>query len=131
MTSLNPNIIQDIKRVAGELGQRLLSRAEYVQKGNFTLYQIYEGGTGWDQYCLAAGITTRKKEPVPDEVYFGRLRKAHESLGRFPKTSERKKFGLNFSKRRYPTLSAFIAQAAKLGYVDSAGETSKDEKAEE
>lgn len=131
MTSLNPKIIEDIRRVANELGQRLLSRAEYVQKGKFTLYQIYDGGATWEQYCLAAGVTTRKKEPVPDEVYFTRLRNAHEALGRPPKSSERKKFGLNFSKRRYATLPAFIDRAAELGYVDSAKPTSKDGKAQE
>jgi hypothetical protein len=80
---------------------------------------------------LAAGIATRKKEAVPDEVYFDRLKKAHESLARFPKSSERKKFGLNFSKRRYPTLSAFIARAAQLGYVDLAKETTKAGTAQE
>lgn len=117
MASLNPHIIEDIKAVAKKLGQSVLSRAEYAQKGKFTLYQIYDGGTTWEQYCLAAGFATRKKEAVPDEVYFDRLRKAHGDLGRFPKASERKKFRLNFSKRRYPTLSAFTARAAELGFI--------------
>ena len=40
MTSLNINIVEDIRRVAHDLGQGVLSRAEYVQKGKFTLYQI-------------------------------------------------------------------------------------------
>jgi len=128
---LNPNIIEDVKRVAKELGQAVLSRAEYLRKGKFSPYQIYEGGTTWEQYCLAAGITTRKKEAVPDEVYFERLRKAHEVLGRFPKSAERKKYGLNFNKRRYATLPAFIARAAELGYVDSSERTAERGKAQE
>jgi hypothetical protein len=131
VTSLDSKITDDIRRVANELGRRVLSRTEYVQKGKFTLYQVYEGGATWEQYCLAAGIATRKKEPVPDEVYFDRLKKAHESLARYPKSSERKMFGLNFSKRRYPTLSAFIARAAEVGYVDSAEQTTKKGKAQE
>jgi hypothetical protein len=40
LTSLNINIVEDIRRVAHDLGQGVLSRAEYVQKGKFALYQI-------------------------------------------------------------------------------------------
>ncbi len=129
MVTLNPDIIEDIKRVANKLGQVVLSKAEYARTGRFSPYQVYDGGTTWEQYCSAAGVTTRKKEAVPDEVYFERLSRAQKGLGRFPKSSERKKFGLNFSKRRYPTLGVFIDRAAELGYVDSSERTSEEVKA--
>lgn len=64
-----------------------------------------------------AGVSSMAKEPVPDEVYFRRLEQAIGQLGRLPKTSERKKFGLNFRKGRYPTLAAFIKRAADLGRI--------------
>lgn len=131
MASLSPDIVEDIRHVARDLGQGALSRAEYVRKGKFSSCQIYEGGTTWEQYCTAAGLTTRKKEVVPDEVYLERLGKGREALGRFPKSSERKKFGLNFSKRRYPTLQAFIARAAELGYVETVKQTPREDKAQE
>lgn len=119
MNTLNAEIVDDVRRVARKVGRRELSRSEYVQHGRFSLYQIYDGGHTWEQYCKAAGVATRRKEPVPEEVYFSRLKGAVETLGRFPKVSERKRFGLNFSKRRYPTLKVFIDRAAQLGIVVS------------
>lgn len=116
----NSDIVADITHVASKLGRRELSRSEYIQHGHFSHYQIYDGGRTWEELCTAAGVSTRKKEYVSDEVYFARLKEAVESLGRYPKTSERKRFGLNFSKRRYPTLRAFIKQAIRLGILRAA-----------
>lgn len=116
------DIVEDIKRVASKLARRELSRSEYIQDGRFSEYQIYDGGRTWEELCTAAGVQTKKKEPVSDNVYFERLRRAVKSLGRYPKTSERKKFGLNFSKRRYPTLVAFIERALQLGVIEPQAE---------
>lgn len=124
MGDLDQRIVDDIRRVAERLARGELSRSEYLQHGGFTEYQIYDGGQTWESYCRAAGVDTKKVEPVPDEIYFCRLRKAVEDLGRFPKTSERKKFGLNFSKRRYPTLKAFIDEARRQGMVTLPGQVS-------
>lgn len=114
---LAEEIIQDIKQVAGKLGGESLSRTEYVQHGRFSLYQVYDGGKTWGKLCAAAGVKTKKIEPVPDEVYFQRLATVANELGRYPKTSERKKYQLNFSKRRFSTLAEFIDKATELGYV--------------
>lgn len=113
----NSNIVADIKRVASKLGCHELSRSEYVQHGHFSAYQIYDGGQTGEELCNAAGVKTKKKDSVSDEAYFARLQQAVESLGRYPKTSERKQFRLNFSKRRYPTLRAFIEKAVSLGII--------------
>ncbi len=118
----DPRVVQDIKSVAQKLGRQRgdeLGRSEYLQNGRFSGYWIYDGGQSWETYCQAAGFVTKKNEPVSDEVYLSRLVEAVKSLGRFPKTSERKKFGLNFSKRRYPTLKAFTDHAVGLGIVPS------------
>jgi hypothetical protein len=115
---LNPEIVSDIKRVVIKLGCHELSRREYIRhSGRFSVYQIYDDGRTWEEYCTAAGVNTKRTEPVPDEVYFERLKEAVKLLGRHPKTSERKRFGLNFSKRRYPTLQAFIEKAINLGII--------------
>lgn len=116
--NLNPEIVSDVQRIAEHLGTSILSRSEYVPHGQFSLYQIYDGGATLEDYCRAAGVDTKKKEEVPDEVYFGRLVRAIKELGRQPKTSERKKFGLNFSKRRFPTLSAFIQAGIERGIIE-------------
>lgn len=116
---IDPAIVADVQRVAEHLGTSVLSRPEYVQHGRFSTYQIYDGGTTWEDYCRAANLQSKKKEKVPDEVYFGRLVRAIQELGgAHPKESERKKFGLNFSKRRFATLPAFIQVAIERGIID-------------
>lgn len=112
-------IVEDIKRVANLLGKSTLSRSEYYQQGKFSHYQIYDGGQSWTILCELAGIKPETKKPVSDEIYFQRLASATKSLGRYPRASERKKFGLNMSKRRYPTLPDFINKAIELGYVQN------------
>jgi hypothetical protein len=64
-----------------------------------------------------AGIKSETKQPVSDEIYFKRLADATEALERYPRASERKKYRLNMSKSRYPTLTDFINKAIELGYV--------------
>ncbi len=110
----------DVGAVAKRLGRDTLSRAEYLQHGRFSGYQLYDGGRTWEGLCKLAGIASKRIEAVPDDVYFERLASAARQLGRLPNVSERKKFGLNFSKRRYPTLKAFIDQAVKLGRLSPA-----------
>lgn len=117
MEKLDLEIIKDIKLVASQLNQKVLGRGEYTQSGRFSVYDIYDGGNTWEDYCDAVGIKSKKKEPVPDEVYFERLKQALQQIGRLPKTSERKRFGLNFSKSRYPTLGVFIDRAIERGII--------------
>jgi len=111
------DLVADIKSVAEKLKKRTLSRSEYLQHGKFSGYHLYEGGRTWECLCKSAGVRCRKVEPISDEEYFSRLKSAMKELGRRPKSSERKRFGLNFSKRRYPTLKAFIEKAAELGVI--------------
>lgn len=110
-------IAEDIRSVATKLEMKVLSRSEYLQHGRFSAYQIYDGGLTFEERCKTAGISCKKIEPVPDGVYFQRLEKAFDELGRYPKASERKKYGLNFSKRRYSTLPLFIEKAIELEFV--------------
>ncbi|HEY4579767.1 MAG TPA: hypothetical protein VIG89_01910 [Candidatus Acidoferrales bacterium] len=120
MDQPNLDIVQDIKAVAQKLGRKQgdkLAQSEYLQNGQFSAYWIYDGGQTWENYCRAAGFVTRKKDPVSDEVYFSRLVDAVKTLGRLPKATERKKYGLNFTKRRFPTLKDFIDHAVSLGIV--------------
>ena len=112
------DILEDIKLVASRLKCSSLSRSEYLQHGRFNMYQLYDGGRTWGKLCAAAGVKSKTNEPVPDDVYFERLKEAIMSLGRYPKTTERKQYSLNFSKRRYPTLKAFIERAVDLGMIE-------------
>jgi len=121
-------IVEDIVRVATELGVQSLSRSCYLQLARFSSNQIYDGGRTWSDLCAQAGLSTgANNEPVSDEVYFQRLSDAMNKLGRFPKASERKLYGLNVSKARYANLSEFIRAAVRLGKVpDLTGQYSKE-----
>jgi hypothetical protein len=110
-------IAADIRRTAKRLGVIQLSRSQYLQHGKFSQHQIYDGGRNWDSLCVAAGINSLKVKAVGDDIYFERLKLAVNELNRFPTVNERKKFGLNFSKRRYPTLTAFIERAIELRVI--------------
>src|SRR3972149_10024478 len=110
-------IVEDIRRVARTLGRGQLSRTEYIQYGTYSYYDLYDGGRTWEGLCTGAGIQTKRIEPVPDEVDFNRLQDAVSSLGRLPKTSERKRFGLNFKKSRWPTLRSFVEAAIERGVI--------------
>ncbi len=125
------DLIADVKTVASKLGTNMLSRSEYFQHGQYTAYQVYDGGRTWEDVCRAAGLETKKKEPVSDEEYFSRLKQAFKILGRYPKASERKKFGLNFSKRRYSTLKDFIRKAVSLEYVPDLFNDKAEEESDE
>jgi len=118
-------IIADIERVANELGVEKLSRREYLDHGKYTHYHIYDNGRGWEFYCKKVGISSKKIPDVPDEEYFKRLSKAVEELGRYPKDSERKKFGLYVHKSRYPTLQDLIGKAVELKKVPNLYVTSE------
>jgi len=115
---LNPEIVADVKKVAARLGTSALSRGQYLQHATFSEYDLYDGGTIWDQYCKAAGVMCKAVAAVGDEAYLVRLKQAVTTLGRLPKNTERKRFGLNFTKRRFPTLDDFFRFAASAGVID-------------
>jgi hypothetical protein len=113
MKTKEKEIVDDILRVARNLGlvqgKDKFSRSEYLNNGaNFSKDDIYDDGLTSEYYCRNAGFKIKTKEPVPDEVYFERLKKAVDTLGRLIKVYERNKFGLNFSKRRWANLDDFI-----------------------
>lgn len=116
-------IVDDIIKVARRLGlvpgKDKFSRAEYLNNGGrFSYYNLYDGGMNWTYYCEKAGYRPKTViKSISDEVYFKRLRKAIKVLGRRPKTSECKKFGLTFGKKRWPTLGDFIKTATSKGVV--------------
>jgi hypothetical protein len=112
------DIINDIIEVKNRLKTSVLSRSEYYSHGKYNSYQIYDDGKSWEYYCQKAGIKTKKVDSVSDDEYFIRLKDAIKILGRYPKVNERKKYGLNFSKRRYPTLKQFIEKAIELEIIE-------------
>jgi hypothetical protein len=129
--TLFEKIVDDVKRLSAK--RRLkpgdpFARNEYLNNGaRFSKDQLYEAG-GWTKICIAAGFKPKAKDKVPDEEYFGRLREAIRPLGRYPRTYERKRFGLNCWKPRFPTLPDLIQAAIEAGAVpDLRKNTHRDE----
>ena len=116
---MNQEIVDDIRTVAKSIGKCLgdkFSRSEYLSNGaRYSYYDLYDGGTNFSDYCKKAGFVTKAKEHVPEEIYLERLANAFRKLGRLPKTSERKNFGLNVDKLRFDTL---VTTATLKGIVN-------------
>lgn len=114
-------VIADIQRVANLMGKKPgdeLSRTEYLQNGaKFSHYHIYEGGRDFTALCHEAGYRTKAAIPVPIEQYYERLAEAVNVLGRYPKTSEKKRFGLANACVKAGGLKEFIRRAVAEGYI--------------
>lgn len=124
MTNRKSDIVADIQKIAGLLGKSpgdSFAKGEYFGNSlaKFTAYELYDGGASWTEYCELAGYQTRAKPQRDDQYYFSNLQRAIDALGRLPKASERKKFALNFSKRRWATMDAFIKEAISSGVVSA------------
>lgn len=114
-------IIDDIRRVARLLGKKngeLFHRQEYWDSGGrASNYFLYLDGKDWIYFATTAGYASARNEFLQDDVYLDRLRTAIKVLHRLPKTSERRRFGLNFTKSRWPTLRHFLKDAARQGVI--------------
>jgi len=117
-------IVSDIERVALSLKKlqgQAFSETEYRRAGGeVSHYFLFLDGRSWKYYCEKAGyrVDTRN-EFIPDDEYYKRLCHAVEILGRLPGTSERKKFGLNFTKSRWGTPNVFFEDAVAKGIIPS------------
>ena len=109
-------ILGDIKRIAELIGKKegqKLGRNEYLNHtdSKYSHYELYDEGKDWTYWTKQLGYVTKAKREISDKEYFSNLQIAINKLGRLPKVSERKMYGLNFSKRRWPTLIEFIRGA--------------------
>lgn len=120
---MKPEILDDIKKVAGRLGLKsgeVFSQRNYLANGgHFSAYQISDGGNTWSDYCKKDGFRPDIKDRVSDEEYWERYQQAITRLGRFPKQSEHKMFGLNVPNNRRAILSEFRGRAISLGLISS------------
>jgi len=122
MPNKEEEIIKDIVSVATKNRIRngeTFGRTQYLNdtSSKFSKYELYDNGKDWTYYCSKAGFLTKSKEQKDDDYYFNKLQIALNDLKRFPKVSERKKYNLNFSKRRWATLKDFIEYAIRNGKV--------------
>lgn len=119
---MEQDIVRDIRVVAERLrlkpGEEF-GLPEYLESGGrFSSYQISDGGYRWSDYCTKAGFRPKVKDPASDEEYYERYVKAVKALGRFPKESERKRFGLKMSAHRREILNKFRRRALSEGILE-------------
>lgn len=119
---MDERIVKDIKRVAVAMGLcsgDSFSLPEYLMNGGkYTEYSIHDGGSTWFAHCSAAGFATKAVKKVTNNEYFKNLNKAYQTLGRFPKSTELKKFGLLGAKKRWSPIKSFFDEAVKNGKID-------------
>jgi hypothetical protein len=93
MMDKRQQIIQEIQRVARELGMEGVPQREFLARTQITEKQIrYHCGT-WNEAVVAAGLTPRPNTTpprplsIPDEELFAEIRRLWLELGRRPKAS--------------------------------------------
>ena len=83
-------LLADLNRVAGDLGTRVLSTADYRPSGRFSVMTFQRAFGSWPSALDAAGLDVSKswRPKAPDEELLSNLAEIWESLGRQPKSSE-------------------------------------------
>jgi hypothetical protein len=78
-------LIEDIQRVAKELGNNAITIAEYEDQGKFGSSVILKRFGGWNKAKLAAGMEIGRLYNSTDEDYFENILHVWQTLGRQPK----------------------------------------------
>jgi hypothetical protein len=110
-------IVGDVRKVGLALGKvpgrDRFGKREYITAGGrFSQYYLYDGGRGWEFYCRKAGYEPKTKSGVSDPDYAERFRRACGELGRPPRKSEYKNYGLSCNKRRRGDIHQLYATIA-------------------
>ncbi|MBI3099000.1 MAG: hypothetical protein HYY93_12275 [Planctomycetes bacterium] len=123
MSSDKDQILADIKKAGRRLQKRdgdPFSFPEYRRAGGtFSQPDILRNGE-WIALSGEVGYSPSPmaKAHVPDQEYFDRLSTAVKSLGRLPKSHERRDWGLALPTRRWGgTLGKFYQDAARKGVI--------------
>ena len=78
-------LLADIKRVAGQLGQETITAREYSRTGKYTSGTIMVRFDGWNTALEKAGLTIGMYKNSPDEELFENIQDVWLKLGRQPK----------------------------------------------
>ena len=82
-------ILEDLRRVAAELGGRALPQNQYRERGRFSHSLVKKRFGSWNGALEAAGLALDpSRRNIPDEELFDNLRAAWITLGRQPRRSE-------------------------------------------
>jgi hypothetical protein len=112
-----PEIIADIKRVAGLLSKDTVTASEYDDKGDFGVTTVLRRFKQWNVALQKAGLTFPNRQNIPEEELFENIANVWSKLGRQPygrdldKTEGESEFSLATYEKRFgswnKTLLAF------------------------
>ncbi len=84
-------LLDDLRRVARELGAESVTMAEYRERGKYTDNTVARRFKTWNGALRAAGLRVTKRYDVPDEELFRNLAAVWNTLGRQPHREEMRK----------------------------------------
>jgi hypothetical protein len=121
-------LIADLQKVAGEIGQSAITAVIYTQKGKHGVNTMLRRFGSWNEALNAAGLGLNNRINIPDEELFENLANIWQTLGRQPvgkdieKTSNQSKFSLGTYEKRFGTWNK--ALKGFVEYID--GNASSD-----
>jgi Homing endonuclease associated repeat len=85
----NETILEDLRRVASELGSHTVPQNRYRDRGRFSHSVVKKRFGSWNKALRAAGLEVDpSRRNIPDDELFDNLRAAWIALGRQPRRSE-------------------------------------------
>jgi 5-methylcytosine-specific restriction endonuclease McrA len=81
-------LIEDMLKVAGKLGTKAVTIAEYEEHGKFGSSAVSKRFGGWNKAKMKAGLKIGRLYNSTDEDYFENLLNVWQTLGRQPKYQE-------------------------------------------
>lgn len=112
-------MLDDLKRVASELGKTAVTGNEYNERGRFHCTTLMTRFGSWNKALEQAGLTRTKNQNIPNEELFKNLAEIWTKLGRQPfisdLTSQTSKYSDSPYKKRFGSwrkaLEAFVTWA--------------------
>ena len=99
--SSDKELIEDLKRVAQELGKDTVSKSEYDKHGNFSSATYLRRFNGWKNALSEAGLEKGLQMNISNEELFDNLEIIWRSLGRQPFATEMVKPLSKFNRATY------------------------------
>jgi Homing endonuclease associated repeat/HNH endonuclease len=112
-------LIEDLRRVAAELGAETVTRDAYNERGRFSAMTQHRHFGNWNKALELAGLKTTHRMNIPEENLFENLVEVWTQLGRQPRykdlMTDTSSYGARTYVNRFGTwrqaLEAFIAWA--------------------
>jgi hypothetical protein len=118
-------LIEDVRRIARELGTEYVTSLQYRQFGNFSDSTIFNRLGPWNQVLLKAGLKQTVLMNIPDDDLFQNLERLWIALGRQPSRREMIRPLSIYSSRPYTRRFGtwWKALEAFVEYVNSSSDT--------